>query len=232
MKGTLFLLPLPLSMEADEVATPRQMELLDRAACFVVEDARTARRILRALGWMGDFHTRTWFELNEHTRFTELSPMLDACRAGQDTLLLSEAGCPAIADPGADLVALAHAEQIPVKALAGPSAILLGLMASGLNGQSFAFHGYLPKEKDARGAMIRQIDLAAQKGQTQIFIETPYRNQRLLMELLCKLSLDVRLCVACELTSPHESVITAPVHEWKKSTFDYDKKNVIFLLGR
>lgn len=231
MKGTLFLFPVPLHEGSPESIPAYHMELLRQAGCIIAENARSARRAMRSLGYTGDLNRLTWFELSEHSKPGEFHGMLEPCRSGIHTFLMSEAGCPGIADPGSQIVRIAHTEEIPVKALPGPSSIVLGLMASGLTGQRFTFHGYLPKEKDPRSRLIRQINVDAQKGESQIFIETPYRNQRLLEELLRELSLDTLLCVACELTSPAESVITLPVREWKKKKFDYDKKNVIFIVG-
>ncbi|MCC7302966.1 MAG: SAM-dependent methyltransferase [Bacteroidia bacterium] len=231
MKGTLYLFPVLLSEESGLCVPATNLEAADCAECFITENARSARRALRSMGWQGDFNSRIWFDLNEHTREEELSGMLQPCREGKHSLLLSEAGCPTVADPGSRLVLLAHSENIPVKVLIGPSSVLLALMASGLQGQRFTFHGYLPKEKDPRSRLIRQMNMDAQKGSTQIFIETPYRNNRLLEELIRDLSLDTLLCVASELTSPSENILTLPVREWKKRKYDYNNRPAVFLIG-
>jgi 16S rRNA (cytidine1402-2'-O)-methyltransferase len=171
-------------------------------------------------------------ELNEHTRSNQLDALLTPLRAGHDVGLLSEAGCPAIADPGADLVALAQRENIRVVPLIGPSSLLLALMASGLNGQRFAFHGYLPAKDSERRQALGELELESQKRrQTQLFIETPYRNQAMLDAILQACRPATRLCVATELTQPGESVRTLSIAQWKKETPpDLERRPTVFLL--
>lgn len=144
--------------------------------------------------------------------------------------VISEAGCPAIADPGADVVAMAQRKGLKVVPLVGPSSILMSLMASGFNGQSFAFQGYLPIEAGKRTKKLHEMERNIAAGQTQIFIETPYRNNRLIAELCSRLSGDLRLCVACDITGPTESIVTRSIKEWSKATYNYDKRPTIFLI--
>jgi 16S rRNA (cytidine1402-2'-O)-methyltransferase len=156
---------------------------------------------------------------------------MKALLAGEDVALMSEAGCPGIADPGAEIVALAHKNNIQVVPLTGPSSILLALMASGFNGQSFTFHGYLPIDKLQRAKRLKELEsLSERLNQTQIFIETPFRNNQLLDEVLKSCSSKTRLCVACNLTAPDEQIISRPVEQWRKTKVDFHKKPAIFLL--
>lgn len=184
---------------------------------FVAENARTARRFLTRLPLAVPIQQVQFEELNEHTRPEALPALLAPLLAGADVGLVSEAGCPAIADPGAHLVALAHERGIPVVPLVGPSSILLALMASGLNGQAFAFHGYLPVESGARATRIRELEAAsAASGATQAFIETPYRAEAMLAAVLAASDPSTRLSVAADLTLPGASVATRTVGEWRR----------------
>ncbi|MFN3397513.1 MAG: SAM-dependent methyltransferase, partial [Sulfurimicrobium sp.] len=170
---------------------------------------------------------------DEHTRPDDLEALLQPLLAGEDAGLLSEAGCPAVADPGANLVRLAHRRNIRVVPLVGPSSILLALMAAGLNGQSFAFLGYLPAEKMERVKKIAEIELTSQRlNQTQIFIETPYRNNQMLQDLVQTCNAETELCVASDLTLASEQVMTKCISEWKNNPPDYNKRPTVFLLYR
>ncbi len=233
--GILYLIPVPLGEEGDiEALIPQQARQLAASLhAFVVEHPKTARQFLKKTGTAIPLQEIRMSTLNEHTRPEELESLLQPLLAGEDIGLLSEAGCPAVADPGANLVRLAHAKNIRVAPLVGPSSILLALMASGLNGQSFAFLGYLPAEKSERVKRITEIEQISQRlDQAQIFIETPYRNNQLLQDLVEICHPETELCVASDLTLPSESVMTRRMSEWKKHLPDYNKRPAIFLLYR
>ena len=173
----------------------------------------------------------TFYELNRHTEATEVSGFLEPLRQGYATGVISEAGCPAVADPGADVVAIAQREHLPVVPLVGPSSILMSLMASGFNGQSFAFQGYLPIEAGERIKRIKQLEQRVYaEGQTQIFIETPYRNHKMIEDLVRSCRPHTRLCVAADISCPDESIRTLSLGEWAKTKYDYQKTPAIFLL--
>ncbi|PKO34889.1 MAG: SAM-dependent methyltransferase [Betaproteobacteria bacterium HGW-Betaproteobacteria-7] len=233
MTGTLYLIPVPLgpSDPADSL-TPGVLATIRPLDHFVVEQAKTARAFLKAAGTERPLQELSLVELNEHTHSNQLDALLAPLRAGHDVGLLSEAGCPAIADPGADLVALAQRENIRVVPLIGPSSLLLALMASGLNGQRFAFHGYLPAKDSERRKALGELELESQKRhQTQLFIETPYRNQAMFDAILQACRPATRLCVASELTQPGESVRTRSIAQWKKETPpDIERRPTVFLL--
>lgn len=231
--GTLYLIPVPLGASAPETVLPRPV--IDRIrplTHFVVENAKSARAFLKTVGTEQPLQTLQLEELNEHTRRDALDRLLQPLRDGKDVGLLSEAGCPAVADPGADLVALAQRESVRVVPLVGPSSLLLALMASGLNGQRFAFHGYLPAKEAERLKALRDLEAESRKRQqTQIFIETPYRNQQMLDGLLRACQPTTRIAVATDLTLPGEAVLTRTVAEWKKQTPpDIERRPTVFLL--
>ena len=198
---------------------------------FVVENTRTARRHLKKMVPEIIIDDLDFKELNEHSKQFELEMLLEPIRQGFDVGILSEAGCPGVADPGADLVRLAHMSGIKVIPLVGPSSILLSLMASGMNGQNFAFIGYLPVKPPERAKAIRDIERhSAKEKQTQIFIEAPYRNTKLVEDLLTICSEQTRLCIAVDLTMETEFVVTKSIAAWKKSIPDINKRPAIFLL--
>ena len=210
----------------------RNIRLISTIKYFVVEELRTARRFLKACDRTIVIDDLDFKVLNEHTPPGDVEPMLRPALEGHDIGIISEAGCPAIADPGADLVAAAQRRGIEVVPLVGPSSILLSLMGSGFNGQSFAFLGYLPIGTK-RVAALRQIERDIRsRRQTQIFIETPYRNNKLVAELSQQLRGDLRLCVACDVTGATEEITTRPVREWAKAKYNYDKRPAIFLIYR
>lgn len=215
----------------DNVLPSLNFRLITGIKHFIVENIRSARRFLRQCDRSIDIDSLTFYTLDEHTRPDEIAPMLDPLAQGHPMGVISEAGCPAIADPGADVVAIAQRRGYPVYPLVGPSSILLGLMGSGFNGQSFAFNGYLPREKGERAAKLREMrSRIAKERQTQIFIETPYRNNRMIAELCASLPGDMLLCVACDMTSPQASISTKTIAAWSKSKHDFDKRPAIFLL--
>lgn len=206
-------------------------ELIRTVKFFVVEELRTARRFLKACDRSIDIDTLDFKVLNEHTPAHEVDAMLRPALEGHDIGIISEAGCPAVADPGADLVAVAQRRGVEVVPLVGPSSILMSLMGSGFNGQSFAFLGYLPIDAAKRTAALKQMESdIRRRRQTQIFIETPYRNNKLVAELAASLPADMLLCVAVDITGPTQSIITRPVNEWRSAQYDYAKRPAIFLL--
>lgn len=228
----LYLFPVPLAPGAPDAVLPApNLELLRSMRHLVVENLRTARRFLKSVDRSIDVDAIEFIELNEHTPQTDIPPMLAALERGEPMGVLSEAGCPAIADPGADLVAEAQRRGLKVVPLVGPSSILLSLMASGFNGQSFAFLGYLPIDADSRSRVLREMQhrILAER-QTQIFIETPYRNNRLIAELIRRLPGDMLLCVASGITGVNESIRTLPLRQWARTDYDYGKIPSIFLL--
>ncbi len=217
--GRLFLIPSPLWETADCLQmTPEALDIARQLRFFVVEEAKTARRILKIMGHPGPLADLHFSLLNEHTAASELEQRLLPALQGHDLGLLSEAGCPAVADPGAPLVRLAHQKGVPVCPLTGPSSILLGLMASGLEGQRFCFHGYLPIDPAQRHSRLQSLEKCSRQArETQIFIETPYRNQGLLQTLLDILAPSTWLCVAQNLSAPQQWIHTATIQQWNRS---------------
>ena len=228
----LYLFPVPLSDNpVTEVFPAHNIELIKTVKYFIVENLRSARRFLKQCDRSIDIDSLTFFTLNEHTDASELTPMLAPLEAGNDVGIISEAGCPAVADPGADIVAIAQQRGYTVVPLVGPSSILMGVMASGFNGQSFAFNGYLPIDQGARTARLKELERRIiREHQTQIFIETPYRNNRLIAELCRSLPGNMRLCVASDITGARQSIVTLPLSKWAKREYNYDKTPTIFLL--
>ena len=216
-KGKLYLIPSPLGdNEPSEVIPAPVLEQACRLKCYVVEELRTARRFLSKYGLKGHINEIEFHELNEHTAQAEVEEMASLFDRS-DVGLITEAGLPAVADPGAALVALCHRKGIDVVPFTGPSSLMLALMASGLNGQSFAFRGYLPAKTDERRQALKNIEkLSAQLGQSQIFIETPYRNDSLLADMLNILSAETRICIAADITLESQFIKTKKVQEWKK----------------
>lgn len=227
----LYLIPTYLS-ENNNVLPNEVINIAKSIDEFIVENEKTARQFLKSI--QTNFHQEklVFHLLNEHSTAKEISLLIDVLKKKKDIGLLSEAGCPAVADPGAALVKMAHENNIKVIPLTGPSSILLALMASGMNGQSFIFHGYLPKESALRKAKINLIEKdALKKNQTQIFIEAPYRNQQLLNDILQTCNDKTLLSLAINITSKDELINTRTISEWKKQTPEINKKPVIFLIG-
>ncbi len=232
-RGTLYLIPVPLGAASPEASLPAPVLAQIRPLVhFVVENAKSARSFLKAAGTDHPLQTLQFEELNEHTRPDALGRLLSPLRAGHDVGLLSEAGCPAVADPGASLVALAQQENIRVVPLIGPSSLLLALMASGLEGQRFAFHGYLPAKEAERAKTLRDLESESRKRrQTQLFIETPYRNRQLFDSILQVCQPTTHVSLATDLTLPDESVLTRTVLQWKKQMPpDIERRPTVFLL--
>lgn len=232
-KGALYLIPVPLGdSPLDHILPSEVRSIALRLDHFVAENAKSARAFLKQLPCAKPIQQIEISELNEHTRSNQLPALLAPLLAGHDLGLISEAGCPAVADPGAQLVNLAHASEIRVVPCVGPSSILLALMGSGLSGQNFAFHGYLPAKDEQRHKQLRELESGSQREQrTQIFIETPYRNRQLFDALLRQCAPSTRLCLASDLTLASESIVTRSIAAWRKTTPpDIDRRPTVFLL--
>ncbi len=227
-KGTLYLLPVPLGQEAPTSSIPETIKgTVGQLSLFFVEHPRSARRTLIALGEKERLNHLEFLT----TQSSEMREMIHLLDEGRSAGLLPESGAPGVADPGASLVLHAHEAGIPVVPLPGPSSILLALMGSGLNGQSFAFHGYLPRTKRERQKRIHQLDRSANAGTTQIFMETPYRNDALMADLMEHCAPHTFLGIASDLTLSGEFVATRPISEWKEHLPSLHKRQTVFLLG-
>lgn len=232
MQAALYLIPVTLGdTDIDRVLPNHNRTIIAGISHYVVENIRSARRFLRKSNPDIVIDDLTFYTLDEHTRPEEIASFLAPLRDGKSVGVISEAGCPAIADPGADLVAIAQREGLPVVPLVGPSSILMSLMASGFNGQSFAFNGYLPVEPAERTRKIKQLEQRAySEDQTQIFIETPYRNHKMIEELVRTCRPTTRLCVACDISCEGEEIHTRTIAQWKKAKYDIQKRPAIFLI--
>ena len=232
MSGTLYLVPTLLGPDALSASLPPGvLETVRGLDGFVAENAKSARQFLKTVGYPLPLAQVAIAELNEHTPPAALPALLAPVRMGQRIGLLSEAGCPAIADPGATLIALAHRERLRVIPLVGPSSLLLALMASGMNGQRFSFHGYLPVERDACARKLKELEAeSAAAHSAHLFIETPYRNARLLETLLHTCRDDTLVCLATDLTQPGEEVSTRTVAEWRTALIDLQRRPTVFVL--
>ncbi|MCK9612845.1 MAG: SAM-dependent methyltransferase [Bacteroidales bacterium] len=234
-KGKLYLIPSLLGNESDiaDVIPQHVQQRVLSTKVFIVEELKTARRFLKKLHKEIDIDSLEFLVYNEHTLKTYLQDFIYPLLAGKDVALLSEAGLPCVADPGSEIVAEAHRRGIEVIPLTGPSSIMLALIASGFNGQNFAFHGYLPVDKNIRAKKIRQLEQKAnQNQQTQIFIETPYRNNQLLQTILENCCDDTMLCMAADITLPSQKIISEAIKIWKKKPFDFHKRPSVFLISR
>lgn len=231
-KGTLFLIPVPLAEEAAHKSfTPYLVNAVNQIDTYIVENEKTARKFLKEAGLKIPQSDLTIHDYGKHNRDKGLNHFFTELLKGKNVGLMSEAGCPGVADPGADIVAEAHKKNIKVIPLVGPSSILLAIMASGFNGQSFTFHGYLPIDKAQRSKRIKELEQLAERfKQTQLFIETPFRNNQLLAEMLKTCHPNTLLCIACNLTGTDEFVKTQSIAQWRKEEIDLHKKPVIFLL--
>ena len=231
--AALYLIPVQLSdVDFANILPASNIALVSEIKYFIVENIRSARRFLKKCNRDIDIDSLTFYELNRHTNPNEISGYLNPLLAGNAMGVISEAGCPAIADPGADVVAIAQQKGLKVKPLVGPSSILMGLMGSGFNGQSFAFLGYLPIDGGERARKLKEMERRIVKeDQTQIFIETPYRNNTLINELVTTLPPHLKLCVASDITGPNESIVTHSIAQWRQSSHTYAKVPTIFLLS-
>lgn len=232
--GTLFLIPVSLGETVNEKLFPDlNLRLINKLEYLVVENERSARRFIRSTGSKRDFDALELILLDKRTSQHEISRPMELLLQGKDIGLMSEAGCPGVADPGQILIAEAHTYNIKVVPLIGPSSILLGLMASGLNGQGFTFHGYLPIDKHDRTRKLKELDsMVTRNGFTQIFMETPYRNQKLFEEVIRICNNQHLLCVAVDITMGSEEIKTQSVNEWKATSIHLHKRPCMFLLGK
>lgn len=232
-KGKLFLIPTLLAPGTESsVIAPKINALIRELQYYIVENVKTSRRFISALKLNVPIHELIFFELNKRTDESDIPEMLAPLREGHNVGLLSEAGVPCIADPGKLVVRKAHQQNIQVIPLPGPSSILLALMASGFNGQQFTFHGYLPIDKNQRHKTLKRLEQVLHTtGYTQIFMETPYRNDKLISELVNTLAPDTKLCLAINLTGEYENIETRTIKDWKKNQPHPGKVPAIFLLG-
>jgi 16S rRNA (cytidine1402-2'-O)-methyltransferase len=232
--GKLYLIPTTLGETEPLNVLPLSVKkVIEHVDIFIVENEKTARKDIKRISASKQQSSLKLFPLNKFTEESELPTYLEPCLQGQDVGLLSEAGCPGIADPGAEIVKIAHQKNIQVVPLVGPSSILLALMASGMNGQSFAFNGYLPIDKsDRKGELKRLERLSYEHNQTQCFIETPYRNNKLLEDLCAVLHDSTQLCVACDVTLPTEYIKTLPIKIWKNTKIDLHKRPAMFVIHK
>ncbi len=231
--STLYLIPSPLGdAPLCRMMPPYNSDIIRSLRHFIVENVRTARRFLKQVDNGIDIDSLTFYELNQHTDRQMIASYLTPMSEGCDIGIISEAGCPAVADPGADVVAIAQEKGYKVVPLVGPSSILMSLMASGFNGQSFAFVGYLPIDRNERAQRLKALERRAySEDQTQIFIETPYRNVQLFEEMLRTLQPQTRLCIALSITTEGESIRTLTISQWKKAAVpDMHKQPCIFLI--
>ena len=235
MKGKLILFPVPIGAEEIDSSLPAQnIEWLASCRTLIVEELRTARRFLKKAGYPYAIDDTTFHVLNEHTTHEEIGNYLDAIEKGENIGLLSEAGLPCVADPGAMITRVAQRRGIEIVPLVGPSSLMLALMASGFNGQNFAFNGYLPVDKSKRAAAIRHLEERLHREhQTQIFIEAPYRNNQMLEALSTALQPNSMICVACDLTLPTQYIRSLTAAKWQKerTKVDLHKRNTVFLIG-
>lgn len=230
----LYMIPTTLGdTTLERVLPPDLTQIISSISVFIVENIRTARRFLKKVNPAIVIDQLTFFELNQHTDKNDISRYLEPLQQGNDIGIISEAGCPGIADPGADVVHIAHMKDIQVVPLVGPSSILLALMASGMSGQNFAFNGYLPIKNPEKSQQIKLLERRMQtEGQTQVFIEAPYRNLQLLDELLKNCEPRTLLCIAVDITLDTEFIKTKPVSYWKTHIPDIQKKPAIFMIGK
>ena len=231
MAGRIYLIPVTLGGEDFLKVIPEKVISLTRLLrFFIVEDIRSARRFLRLIDKEFPINDTVFFELNEHTGESDIAHYLEPLLNGSDIGIMSEAGLPGIADPGSRIIALAHQKKITVTPLSGPSSIVLALISSGLNGQNFSFNGYLPVKPAERTAKLRELEKKAGEGYAQIFMETPYRNQKMLEAIITTCHNDTKLCIAADITLTSESIRTMKISEWKKVLPSLNDKLVVFVM--
>lgn len=232
--AALYLVPNVLAEgEWQDVLPAKVLPILSSTKYYIVENIRTARRFMKQVNRDINIDECTFFEINKYTDPKDLPGFLLPLEKGEDVAVISEAGCPGVADPGADVVRLAHQKSLKVVPIVGPSSILLALMASGLNGQDFAFRGYLPVKPNERNRELANLDKIVKSGrQTQIFIETPYRNNQLAEDILKSCSPSTLLCIAANITGENEFIQTKTIQQWKRKVPDMHKQPVIFLIGQ
>jgi len=234
MTGKLYLIPTSLGDSAPLETIPISIKkIIESIDVYIVENEKSARRFIKAVSSGKSQSSLTLFTLNKFTDPLEIPLYLEECYKGNNIGLLSDAGCPAVADPGAEVVKIAHEKNIKTIPLVGPSSILLAMMSSGMNGQNFAFNGYLPIEKVERKSKMKQLEKRSfDENQSQLFIETPYRNNSVLEDLYKTLNPDTKICVACDLTLPTEYIKTQTAKQWKHSKLDFHKRPAIFIIHK
>jgi 16S rRNA (cytidine1402-2'-O)-methyltransferase len=231
MTGNIYLIPVTLGGDDFLKVIPEKViSITKELRFFIVEDVRSARRFLRMIDKGFPIDDTAFFILNEHTADSEISSYLDPVLRGQDIGVMSEAGLPGIADPGAKIISLAHRKYLKVIPLSGPSSIILALISSGFNGQNFSFNGYLPVKPAEKAARLRELEKKSHEGFTQIFMETPYRNQKMFESIVATCSNDTMLCIAADITLPSESIRTMKIGEWKKNVPSLNDKLVVFVM--
>jgi 16S rRNA (cytidine1402-2'-O)-methyltransferase len=231
VNGRIYLIPVTLGGDDFLQVIPEKVISLTRQLrYFIVEDVRSARRFLRLIDKEFPINDSVFFELNEHTGEADIAHFLEPVSRGSDIGVLSEAGLPGIADPGSRIIALAHQNRITVTPLSGPSSILMALISSGLNGQNFTFNGYLPIKPEERSAKLRELEKKSWEGFAQIFMETPYRNQKMLESILATCHGNTMLCIAADITLPTESIRTMRISEWKRDLPLLNDRLVVFVM--
>jgi 16S rRNA (cytidine1402-2'-O)-methyltransferase len=233
MPGKVFLIPNTLGdSDPSDVLPQKVFDILRELDHFIVENIRNARRFIIKCGYTKSIDNIRFFELNKHTRPGDIAGYLDVCIKEINIGVISEAGVPGVADPGADIVSIAHEKSLEVIPLVGPSSILMSIMASGLNGQNFVFHGYLPIKGHDRSRRLKEIGNSVIKSnQTQIFIETPYRNNQLIEDIIKSCPNDLKLCIAADISLSTEFIKTKSIADWKKKKPDLHKRPSIYLIG-
>ncbi|MEJ6791442.1 MAG: SAM-dependent methyltransferase [Lacinutrix sp.] len=232
--GKLYLIPTTLGDTNPLDVLPLTVKkIIEQLDIYIVESEKTARRDIKKICPSKKQSILKLFPLNKYTDSTEFSTYLEPCKKGLNVGLLSEAGCPGVADPGADIVKIAHQNNIKVVPLVGPSSILMAMMGSGMNGQSFAFNGYLPIDKSDRKQEIKRLErLSFEHNQSQLFIETPYRNNKFLEDLCATLNGNTDICIACDITLPTEYIKTMSANDWKKNNVDLHKRPTLFIIHK
>ena len=230
--ASIYLIPNLLGESALTVLSPQVAQAVQDLTYFVVENEKSARKFIKLIAPEKPQSELQISVIDKHQSTPDYAAYLVPCLQGHSIGIISEAGCPGVADPGAEIVRVAHQKALRVIPLVGPSSLLLAMMSSGLNGQNFAFNGYLPIDKQVRRKTLKTLERKAQEGQSQLFIETPYRNQQLLSDLIETLQADTLLCIATDLTLPTESIRTLPIGQWKHTSIDLQKRPTLFIIGR
>ncbi len=231
MSGNIYMIPVTLGNASHNMSIPRgTLEITVSLRLFAVEEVRTARRYLRSIDREFPIDDTLFFPVGKHSDTSGLDDFIHRVEEGTDAGVMSEAGMPGLADPGSIIAAEAHRRNIRVIPLTGPSSVMLALVASGLNGQSFAFHGYLPVEAQGRQRAIRDLEKRSADGQTQIFMETPFRNGKMLQDILTICKPSTRLCIAADITLASEKIRTMTVNEWRSAMPDIEKRPAVFLI--
>jgi 16S rRNA (cytidine1402-2'-O)-methyltransferase len=232
-KGSIYLIPNTLGGESTQDILPQEvMQIATQLRVFAVEEIKSARRLIRQLGIAKPMEEIDFRMLNEHTQHVDFNSLIEPLFNGIDVGLVSEAGVPCVADPGSQIVELAHEAGIKVEPLVGPSSILLALMASGMNGQQFSFNGYLPRERADRIRKIKQLEQLAKSGITQLFMDAPYRNNQVLEDVLASCNANSKLCIASNITCDNERINTKTMSEWSQRKPDINKMPVMFVMGK